>query len=210
MAVLLEQRIDLKGVDETAKQVRDLALGVPRLVVLQAPRVALQQQRGRPRMLDLLGNAQLARHQVARQPLLLPVEHHARAGLVDVGALSEQPRVLVHLCAPSPAHQHHLDVRPHARLDRSHPLDRHAPLAVSQQRRAPSEQGAVEVHIHTPCPRAGKTVVGAFAVAMHVEGLHRPLLSQAVSLTRTIEPWSALLDEARVVQKVVQLRLWPN
>ena len=37
MAVLGQQRVGLDGVDEPAEQVRDLAVEVPRLVVLEAP-----------------------------------------------------------------------------------------------------------------------------------------------------------------------------
>ena len=84
-----------------------------------------------------------------------PVQHHARARLVDERALPQQPRVLVHLRAPAPRHQHDLDVRAQARLDRAHPLDRHVPLAVVQQRRAPPEQRAVEIHVHAARARAG-------------------------------------------------------
>jgi DEAD/DEAH box helicase domain-containing protein len=47
-------------------------------------------------------------------------------------------------------------------------------------------------------------VVGGRAVARNAEGVHRPLLSQAVALQRTIEPWSALLDEARKDGRLVR------
>ncbi len=81
MAVLGEQPVDLGRVDEAAEEVRDLALDVPGLVVLQAALVVLEQQRRRARALDLLGDRQLAGQQLAGQPVLLAVEHHARAGL---------------------------------------------------------------------------------------------------------------------------------
>ena len=147
MAVLDEHAVDLDGVDETAEEVRDLALEVPRLVVLQAPAVALEQQGRRARALDLLGDRQLARPQLAGQPVLLPVEHHAGAGLVDERALAEQPRVLEHLRAPPPGHQHDLDAGAQARLHRPHAVDRHPPLAVVQHRGAATEQRAVEVEV---------------------------------------------------------------
>ena len=126
---------------------RDLALDVPRLVVLEPPGVALEQQRRRAGALDLLGDRQLARQQVARQPVLLAVQHHARAGLEDVGALAEQPRVLEHLRAPAPGHQHDLHARAQARLHGAHAVDRHRSLAVVQQRGAAAEQRAVEVEV---------------------------------------------------------------
>jgi DEAD/DEAH box helicase domain-containing protein len=47
-------------------------------------------------------------------------------------------------------------------------------------------------------------IVGGRAVARNAEGVHRPLLSQAVSLQRTIEPWSTLLDEAREDGRLVR------
>ena len=61
MAVLGQHAVGLRGVDEAAEQVRDFALEVPRLVVLQAPGVVLEQQRRRAGALDLLGDRQLAR-----------------------------------------------------------------------------------------------------------------------------------------------------
>ena len=49
-----EQRVGLGGVDEAAEEVRDLAVAMPGVVVLQAPRVVLEQQRGGAGGLDLV------------------------------------------------------------------------------------------------------------------------------------------------------------
>ena len=49
MAVLGQQGVHLGGVDEAAEQVGDLAARVPRLVVLEAALVALEQHRRRAR-----------------------------------------------------------------------------------------------------------------------------------------------------------------
>ena len=81
VAVRGEQPVDLRDVDQPAEQMRDLAPAVPRRVVLQATRVALEQQAGAPVALDLLVDADaLPRQEGAGQPLLLAVEHeHAPA-----------------------------------------------------------------------------------------------------------------------------------
>ncbi len=125
--------VDLDGIHQSAEEVRDLALCVPRLVVLQAPGVALQQQRRRTGEFDLLGDRELAGQQLAGQPVLLPVQHEACARLEDVGALAEQTRVLEHLRAPAPGHQDDLDACAQTRLNRAHAVDRHRPLTVVQQ-----------------------------------------------------------------------------
>src|SRR5271165_1361653 len=116
-------------------------------MMLEAPGIALEQHRGRTRELDLLGDAQLAREQLAGEPVLLAVEHDACAGLEDVGALPEQARVLVELRTTAPGHEDDLDVGAHARLQRTHAVDRDSSLPVAQQRRAATEQGPVEVEV---------------------------------------------------------------
>ena len=77
---------DLLEIDVPAEQVGDLATGVPRLVVLEPVAEALEEQRGRAGVADLLVDGALARHHAIGQELLLPVDHDPRADLVDVGA----------------------------------------------------------------------------------------------------------------------------
>jgi len=52
--------------------------------------------------------------------------------------------------------------------------------------------------------RPERTVIAGFVALSGAEGVHRPLLSQAVALQRKIEPWSALLDEARADGRLVR------
>src|ERR1019366_7681927 len=105
VTALGQQAIYRGSLDEATEQMRDLALHVPRLVGLQAPAAGLEQHRGRPRALDLLGDAELAGHQLPGPPMLLAAEHHTGTGLEDKGALSEQACVLEHLSAAPARHQ---------------------------------------------------------------------------------------------------------
>ena len=132
-ALLLERYAGLLEYHEPAKQVRDLALQMPRLVVLQQTGVPLEQQRRRTGALDLLGDRELVREQLPGQPVVLTVHHRAGARLEDERALPEQPCVLGHLRTPAPGHQHHLHVSAQARLHGAHAGDRHRPLAVVEQ-----------------------------------------------------------------------------
>src|ERR1035437_4153202 len=59
MPALGEQAVDLERVDEAAEEVRDIPIEMPRLVVLQAALVALEQHPRSARALDLLGDRQL-------------------------------------------------------------------------------------------------------------------------------------------------------
>ena len=156
--VLGEQAVRLEGVDQAAKEMRDLARDVPRLVVLEAAAIVLEQQRGGAGALDLLGDRQLPRLQIAREPVLLPVEHEARAGLEDVGPAAEQARVLGHLGAPAARHEHDLHVCAQARLDRARAVDRDRPLAVVHERGAAPQQRAVQVEIQAARTHARETL----------------------------------------------------
>jgi hypothetical protein len=98
---------------------------------------------------------------VAGQPVLLALEHHARAGLEDERALAEQARVLLHLRTAATGHQHDLHVGAQARLHRSHPVDRDRPLAVVQQRGAAAEQRAVEVQVQRSAPAPSRSCDGS-------------------------------------------------
>ncbi len=133
----------------------DLALHVPGLVVLEAPGVALEQQRRRPRGFDLLGDRQLSGDHLAGQPVLLTLEHQAGTRLVDEGGLAEQPRVLLDLGPPATRHQDDLHVGSQAGLDRTHAVERDRSLAVVKQRGSPPEQGSVEVQVEA-ARRAGR------------------------------------------------------
>ena len=83
------------GVDLAAEQVRDLAVQVPRRVVLEPARVALEQQRRAPEAsISVEHRLALARHEAAREPLQLAVEHEPGAGLERVGAHAEQAGVV--------------------------------------------------------------------------------------------------------------------
>ena len=74
MAALGQQGVGLAHVHQPSEQVRDFAPRVPRLVVLEAAAVALQQQFGSAGALDLLGDRQLTRAQRAGEPVILTPE----------------------------------------------------------------------------------------------------------------------------------------
>src|SRR6185312_3112367 len=86
-------------------------------------------------------------HHAAREPVLLLLEHEAGPRLVDVGALAEQARVLSDLRLAPAGHQHDLDVRAQAGLNRAHAFDRDVAPAVVEQRGPTSEKRAVEIQV---------------------------------------------------------------
>jgi hypothetical protein len=148
VAVLGEQRVGLGGVDEPAEEVRDLAVAMPRVVVLEPALVVLEQQRGRAHRLDLVvDRAGLAGHEVARQPVLLAVEHEAGAGLEDVRRLADEPRVLHDLRLPAAGHEHDLGAGAITGLQRTHAVQRERAVGAAQQHAAGAEQRRVEVDV---------------------------------------------------------------
>jgi hypothetical protein len=133
----LEQGVRLVGVDQPAEQVRELAPQVPRLVVLEPPGVALEQQRRDAGVLDLLEDGPpVARLDVAGQVDVLAVDVQPAADLVDVGGLAEQPRVLHHLRLAPPRLEHDLHARAVAGLERPRGQQREGALVVAEQRGA--------------------------------------------------------------------------
>ena len=125
--------------------------------------------------------------QLARQPLLLPIEHHARARLVDEGALAQaaaRPR--------TPARGGDLtSARP-----RHPPAGTPGSRARPRSTRSPRHRAAAKRPAPAACRRDLRTGSAL--------GSPSPLLSQAVAIQRTIEPWSALLDEAREDGRLVR------
>jgi hypothetical protein len=89
-------------------------------VVLQAAGVALEQQRRDAGVGDLIVDGAGAGPPLAREPVLLPIEHYACPQLEDVRGLGEQPGVLGHLDPPAAGHEHDLGAHPRARLDGAH------------------------------------------------------------------------------------------
>jgi hypothetical protein len=144
----LQQPVCLADVDQAAEEVRVLTARVPGLVVLQPSREAFEEQsRDAPR-LDLLEDRRaLGRAQVAGQKRRRAVDDHGAAGLVDVGGLPDQPRVLHHLRLTAPRHDHHLDPGAVAGLKSPRLKQREAALGVPEQRAARAEQRAVEVGV---------------------------------------------------------------
>ena len=86
VAVLLQQRVRVARVDRAAEQVRDLAVQVPRVVVLQAPLEVVEQQLRRAAALDLLVHRAdaLVGHVRIGEPLDVGAVDDRRAGLEDV------------------------------------------------------------------------------------------------------------------------------
>ena len=81
---------------------------------------ALQQRRARPvAAISSCGRLPVARGELAAEQALLAVDHHARAHLVDVRALADQPRVLHHLRLAPARLQHHLHAGAVACLQRA-------------------------------------------------------------------------------------------
>src|SRR4051795_10265168 len=157
---------------------------MPRVVVLQAPRVVLEQQRRGAGGGDLVVDRDAARLQVAGQPVLLAVEHDAGSGLVDVRRLAEQARVLGQRAAAPAAHQHELDVRAQARLDRACSEVRRLVGGVAEQRTSRSEQGSVEIG---------------------VEDAHGACLAwNRMSTTPQTEPWTSLIEAGREDGRLVR------
>ena len=155
MAVFAQQRVDLVCVHQSAEEVRNVAVDVPRCVVLQPAGVALEQQRRGAHLLDLLGDRAFpVGHEPAGQPFQLTVDDEPGAGLEDECRLTDHARVLVHLDSSAAAEDHDLNVRPVARLQRAHGVEAEAPVLAAQQRGAGAEQGAVEIYVdaaHRSC-----------------------------------------------------------
>ena len=129
--------------------------------------VALEEEVGSARVGDLAVNGEpVARLELAGEERELPVDHEARPQLEDVGALADQPGVLHHLGAPPARVDHHLRPGPVAGLERPGGQQREVPLGGPEQRRAPAEQGAVEVGVDAAdghgqaAPRAGCAAIG--------------------------------------------------
>ena len=148
VAVLGEQRVGLERVDLAAEQVRDVAPQVPRVVVLEAPRVGLEQQGGRARLRDqIVDRPPVDRDQAAGQQLELAVEHERRARLVDERALAEQARGALDVRPPAAGEQHDLGAGARAGLQGPRAQQRERAVAVVQERAVAAEQRAVEVHV---------------------------------------------------------------
>src|SRR5215212_2474316 len=181
-ARLAHRPLGLERVDEPAEQVRYLAVEVPRRVVLEPARVALEQQLRRPELGDLLEDRSFVRHQVAGEPLQLAVDHQPGPRLEDVGARPDDAGVFEYLRAAPPRVEDDLDVSARACLQRPHPDGRECPFAVAKQRCAASEQRAVEIDVQAAQQPLGARRAGAQLghrraldegdVAVH----HRPLL----------------------------------
>ena len=123
---------------------------------LEPPREALEQERRRARVGDLVvDRLAVARLPAAGQEHALAVDHQAGAELVDVGGLAEQARVLHHLRLAASGLDDDLDARPEARLERAGGQEREAAVAVAEQRAAPAEQRPVEVRVDTAQRHAG-------------------------------------------------------
>src|SRR5215218_8549899 len=181
-ARLAHRSLGLERVDEPPEEVRYLAVDVPRRVVLEPARVALEQQLRRAELGNLLEDRSFVRHQVAGEPLQLAVDHQPGPRLEDVGARPDDAGVLEHLRAAPARVKDDLGLSARARLQRPHPDGRERPLAVAQQRRAASEQRAVEIDVQAAqqalrARRPGAQLGHRWAldegdVAVH----HRPLL----------------------------------
>jgi hypothetical protein len=117
-------------------------------VVLEPPVVLAQQELRRPRGGDLFVHAlAVARLEVAGEEGRFPVHHHRGAHLEDVGRLPDQACVLHHLRAPPSRLDHHLDARAVARLESARREQREVTLRGAEERRALSEQRAVEIGV---------------------------------------------------------------
>ncbi len=75
------------------------------------------------------------------------LDHHAAPGLVDVGALADQPGVGAHRVLAAAGHDHDLDPGPVACLERPRLAQGEVALGVAQEGAPPSEQGPVEVGV---------------------------------------------------------------
>ena len=138
-AAVREEGLGLGGIDPPAQEVRDLALEVPRIVLLE--REGVLQGRHRPTgRRPLVGRVALG-----REPRHLPVEHDPAAHLEDVAGRPEEPGVLVELRAAPARVEDDLDARPVARLERPGAEQREGAVRIAQERGAGAEQRAVEI-----------------------------------------------------------------
>ncbi len=142
--VLLEQPIRLAGIHVAAHEVRDLPVEVPRRVVLEPPRIGVEQKPRRARLLDqLVHRLAVDRLQAAREVRLVSVDDDAAADLVDVRGLPEQSRVLHHLRLAATRLDNHLGARSMTDLER--PCRQHGEIAVrvAEHGGVSAEQSAV-------------------------------------------------------------------
>ena len=158
VAVLGEQRLGLGDVDEPAQRVGDLAAAVIRGMGLQATRVTLEQEVGRPRRRDALVRVGLG------QPVDLAVDHEAGAALEDVLVHPQQAHVLAEHRPRAARHRDHQRAGAVARLERPHAEQRELPLAVARHRPAGAEQRPVEIDVQA----AHAGIVPGFSVMMNV------------------------------------------
>src|SRR5205814_9862288 len=92
-AALLEQLVRLARIDRAAHQMRDVAVAMPRVVVLEATGEVIEQQARRARLLDqVVDRLTVAWRQAASEQRLLAVDHQPGANLVDVRGLAERAR----------------------------------------------------------------------------------------------------------------------
>jgi hypothetical protein len=146
--VLGQHCVGLRRVDQPAQQVRDLAPGVPRLVVLDAPLEAVEQKLRCARLGDqLVDGLPVARLEVAAEQRVLPLDHDAASELVDERGQAQQPRVLEQHLAPAAGHRHDLDPGPEARLERTRGQQREGTLAVAEHGGSAPQQGPVEIGV---------------------------------------------------------------
>ena len=167
-----QQRGRLVGIHKAAEQVRHLAVAVPGVVVLQAPRVVLEQQRRGAGVLDLVvDRPSLARlrQQRRRHPVLLAVKHDTGTRLEEVGGWPEQPRVLHRLRLAATRHDDEFGTSTNARLHRTSGEQRETAVGVLEQMPARAEQRPVEIYVHRL--EHGARVVGHAAQRLTTRGL---------------------------------------
>ena len=116
--------------------------------MFETPGVPGEQQVRAARARDLGVDRQpLARLQLPGQEAQLPVDDHARADLEDIGALSDQARVLHHLRAPPAGLDDHLGPHPVAGFERARGEQREIALRGAKERGAAAKQRPVEVGV---------------------------------------------------------------
>ena len=179
-----QQPLRLGGVDEAAEEVGDLAVDVPRRVVLQASGVGLEQEAGRAGRGDLL----VDRRVVARQPRAPSASAPRRRA-----RRTRRPRRRT--SAPRAA------ARPHATFRAAAARDRHdarRPPA-GRPRRPDAEQRDAAVAVVEERRRRGRGACRRGRGTGSARAAHaaRRLPWAAMAVTRRTEPWSALLDAGR-------------
>lgn len=142
-----EHGVDLARFDVAAEQVGRLTPEVPRVVGLQAPRVALEQQPGSAGLRDLLVNGARCRRQVVGEPDQLAVQRHPATSFEDERGTAQQAGRLGDLSSAASGEGDNLDAGPVTGLQGPHAQQREGALAVAQQGRISAQQGVVEVDV---------------------------------------------------------------